>query len=537
MSAMTEAEARKILGITDQGTDWSRIDTGLEYSGKKIVLPADPTEMPIPKAVDRLLQIEEMENQEFDVSEQVRGAPWDALVAIYKAMQEIYGVVITKSRMSWFGPIAPDFLSVRTGPGPMDVIQVPFGQMTLPGVTAPVNFAMDPSGCRIFGTVKRADRTRLLEIANKAREILRRESIYRGKAILLHVDDNGSLMMNEQPDFIDLSQVSEADMIHTRETEALIRTSIFTPLRYTAAARKNHIPLKRGILLEGPYGTGKSLTARVTAKVAAENGWTFIMLDKAQGLRSAINFAKEYQPAVIFAEDIDRAADRSDEDVNSLINEMDGLISKDMEIMTVLTTNFIEQIDQAMLRPGRFDAVISIQTPDQEAAIRLIRLYARDLLDNDADLSRAGVLLEHQMPAVIREVVERAKLAMLSEDRQQISQEDLEVTAVGMKRHMELLAPKKADESAAVRFSQALLELLGDSLAKQMGVDTEELEGGIEKANNGIKMVVSIAKSARDAAMAASAAGSVAAEEVRRVGEVAKRTETTVKDIRNGQRR
>src|SRR5690606_35602369 len=143
-------------------------------------------------------------------------------------------------------------------------------------------------------------------------------------------------------------------MIHTKETDALIRTNIFSPLKHTEACRKHKIPLKRGILLEGKYGTGKSLTARVTAKVAVDNGWTFIMLNRAQGLRAAIEFARTYQPCVIFAEDIDRVADREDENVNDLVNMLDGVVTKDMEMMICLTTNFIEKIDQALLRPGRF---------------------------------------------------------------------------------------------------------------------------------------------------------------------------------------
>lgn len=452
--------------LSDSGqpaTDWSRIDTPLDYAGQKIVLPAEPGKMDIDTGIETLERIREQENQEFDVRETVKAAPWDALVAIYMAMQDIYGVVMAQSIQTFFGEIKPDFITVDTGYGPKDKIQVPMGRMSLPGVTEPVYIQLVQNGAQITGTVRKRDRAILIEIANRARQRIKDNSVYRGKAIRIGVDDDGNLDLDHQPEFQNLTEVRVTDMIHTKETEALIRTNIFAPLEHTAACRKNRIPLKRGILLEGKYGTGKSLTARVTAKVANDNGWTFIILDRAQGLRAAIEFARAYQPCVIFAEDIDRAADREDESVNDLVNLIDGVINKDAEIMVVLTTNFIDKIDRALLRPGRFDAVIPIQSPDPETAERLIRAYARELLDPTADLATVGTLLDGQIPATIREVVERAKLGMLTEDRSHLSVGDLYASAVGMKRHMELLDPPVNKKTPAETFYEAFSSLVSEA--------------------------------------------------------------------------
>lgn len=458
------------MGIHEKPrVDWSSIDTQVEHRGKKITLPDTPAPMDYDVAIDTLARVRDQEAQEFDVSELIAGAPWDAAVAVYRAMQDIYGVVLAESQKTWFGEIRPDFVTVVTGCGEHDRVQVPMGQMRLPNVSDPVHVHMGPTGVYIRGTVRRRDRAILVEIANRARRLLKEASVYKGKAIIFNVNEDGKLVIDKQPEFIDLSAVSEGDMIHTAETAALIRTNIFSPLKHTAACRKHRIPLKRGILLEGKYGTGKSLTARVTAKVATDHGWTFIMLNRAQGLRAAIEFARTYQPCVIFAEDIDRVADREDENVNDLVNMLDGVVTKDMEMMICLTTNFIEKIDQALLRPGRFDAIISIQPPDAETSIALIRSYARDLLDKEEDLQRVGEALAGAVPATIREVVERAKMAMLMEGRERISADNLYVSAIGMKRHMELLEPKPDTKAPADLFAEGFMGLLGDAL----GVNSE----------------------------------------------------------------
>ncbi len=229
-----------------------------------------------------------------------------------------------------------------------------------------------------------------------------------------------------------------------------MKTNLFTPIERTEHCRRLKIPLKRGVLLEGPYGTGKTLTAFVTAKKCADNGWTFIMLDRVSGLKDALTFARMYSPAVVFAEDIDRvvAGERS-VSMDDVLNNIDGVESKGTEIITILTSNHAENINRAMLRPGRLDAVLHIVAPDAKAAEKLMRLYARGLILDTEDLTNAGVELNGQIPAVIREVVERSKLYAVSRcvtpnDEFTLKGSDLELAAKGMKEHLKLLNPSAA---------------------------------------------------------------------------------------------
>lgn len=519
--AKSLAEAIASMGKPDANVDWTKIDTQIKFEGKQITLPSDPAHMDYDIAIETIERVRDQENQEFDVKELVKGAPWDTLVAVYRAMQDIYGVVLAQSIQTFFGEIKPDFVTVVTGHGPNDRLQVPMGKMALPGVKEPVHIVMRAEGTYVMGTVRRRDRAILVEIANRARDIIRTNSVYKAKAIRLNVDDEGNLGLDEQPEFLDLTRVKESDIIHTAETEAMIRTNVFAPLKNTEACRKNRIPLKRGILLEGKYGTGKSLTARVTAKIATDNGWTFIMLNRSQGLKAAIEFAREYQPCVIFAEDIDRAADRTDEGVNDLVNLLDGMISKTMEMMVVLTTNYIENIDRALLRPGRFDAVISIDAPDAETAQRIIRSYSAGLLADDADLTAVGEATAGMIPASIREVVERAKLSMLTEGRSTISPEDLRISAVGMKRHMALLAPKPSDKSNAEKFAESFTALvLGALDGEDRGGDLSkaDLIGARDRIMRQVKEYGDVTIRAKDAALAAAEGSKKSFEQARRNG-------------------
>lgn len=477
------------LSDAEQQIDWSKIDTGLEYEGQKIVLPADPANMPLDTAIDTLKRVKISEEQTYDTHEQVFGLPWDALVGIFKAMQEIYGVLLPETMRGWFFDQNPSFISVKTGLAKSDVIMVPVGQIGLPGMKSPVNVGIHEDFAYIAGTVHKADRQRLVQIAERAREIMKESSIYKGKAISLQVNDKGHIILDKQPTFFDVRYVKEADMIHNDVTRNLIESSIFAPIKFSDACRRHKIPLKRGILLEGRYGCGKTLTARVTASVAMQNGWSFVMIDKPQGLSAALKTAVMYEPCVVFAEDIDRFGDRSSDAVNELVNLIDGLVPASKAIMTVLTTNYIEKIDKALLRPGRFDAVISIDPPDAGTVARLVRHYGDKALSPDVDVAEVGNILAGQIPATIAEVVKRAKLSMLIHGRDDLTANDLETAAHGMARHLRLLDDKDPEPSPGDRLFTLLKDNVAEGVNAKVGnVDFKRLETDIAKVRKALAL-------------------------------------------------
>lgn len=442
------------------------VDFEIEREGKVIKLPE---KLSLRKAIEALERKEKDEEQIYAVHELIMASPYDAAVACVKAMRKLYGWASPETEIlkGMFGQKVerpPQMISVPIGHRDEDVVQVPMGAFKLPGVDELVNttITMDPKNGPIYviyGKVKKKFKDRVLELANETRRIVKEESIYRGKAIRLPVDSDGDFVA-EPPKFLDVSQVD--DLIFDDDIMDQINHSILAPIMFTSEVKKNKTPLKRSILLSGPYGTGKSLTARMTARVCEENGWTFVLIDRVQGLRVALQFANHFGRAAVFAEDIDRIASTRDEAANDLINEIDGVLSKRSEVMTILTTNFPERIDPAMIRPGRLDAVISLRPPAYAAVERLIRVYAGKLLSKEEDIKESATALSGQIPATIREAVERAKLGMVWRRGDKLTDGDLVVAARTMGTQLALLNKEAKETTPAERLADSLKKVVGN---------------------------------------------------------------------------
>lgn len=458
----------------DQDEDrFANTDIQIERKGAKIILPSDPHEMSYDEGILALKRKKKEEETFMNVYEIVHAYPLDGALALQKALSRIYGWATAKPGSFFTAP--PTTVGLETGVG--ETTQVIWGTFEIPGIEGYVQTSVGQEDGRmvflIGGEVKKKDMPQVKKIAELTRKIVREESVYRGKAIHLRVNNDGLLDTNNPPKFLDLSRVNREELVFSDHTMTQINTNLFTPITRTEVCRQNRVPLKRGVLLSGTYGTGKTLTAFVAAQLCEENGWTFILIDKVKGLSEAINFAKQYQPALIFAEDIDRAVagDNRTVEIDDVLNTIDGIGSKGSEIMTVLTTNHVKDINQAMLRPGRLDAVITVEAPDAVAAQKLVRMYGRGLIDANEDLTEAGLELAGHIPAVIREVVERSKLYAISQtepgEKLRVTGKAIADAARGMKDHLALLAEKTEQPKTAV-------ELLGEAMAEIVGMKVAE---------------------------------------------------------------
>lgn len=440
-------------------------DVQYRREGRQIVLPAEPSPMSIADAEKHLKRLREAEESKVQVQEVIPGTfPLEGAYYFMRAMREAFGWATAIP--SGFFKTPPHLVSLEVAFGKFE--QVIWGDFQVPGIEdghlACTYASHEGRMCfAIGGTIKRKYEAAVKELAEITRRISRDQNIYRGQAVRF-AEDAYDEDFPKAPTFLDLSQARPDELIFSDRVAAAINANLFTPIERTALARQMGVPLKRGVLLEGRYGGGKTLTAFVTAKKCVENGWTFLMLHDSGQIAFGIETAKLYQPAVVFAEDIDRQlAGERDQDMDDILNTIDGIGVKGADIMVVLTTNNVEKMHRAMLRPGRLDAIITITPPDAIAAQKLLRLYARDRLPADADLTEAGELLAGQIPAVIREAVERAKLYTLSRSDgislPVLSGADLSLAAVDMRPHLDMMAAEPpSKETVAERIGNAFID-------------------------------------------------------------------------------
>lgn len=466
-ASMTVLEGLLAAAGVKLPSPYERVDVEIERQGKKIILPDDPREMEIPEAIKHLKRIEEDEKQVFSLHEVIDAHPYDALIAFNKAMRDLYGWTSPVPTPGFFGPTPPEMVSVPTSHNPKDTVQVPIGTFKIPSVENEILVQIARHKNRwalhIHGEARRVEKAFLLELVNRAREFVRTESIYRGKAVAAKVSNKKEL--EQELTFFDVTGVSKDDILLNDVVYEQVNVNLWAPVENTAACRKHKIPLKRGVLLEGKYGTGKSLAARVTAKVCQDNGWTFLHLDNVDGLANALIFAEQYSPCVVFAEDIDRVLSERSDAANQIVNVLDGVLSKRAEVITVLTTNHVDQIEPVMLRPGRLDAVITITPPDEKTVEKLVHLYGAGLVSPEADLKLVCKELAGQIPATIREVVERSKLAMVARGEREVSGEALMVAAVGMTTHLNLLNRPRDEPTPAENLWKAMRSLMDGSVS------------------------------------------------------------------------
>lgn len=409
--------------------------------GEQLVVPVTMT---LHTAVDALQRQIASEEQVIQFVEKFNCYPIEGLLAFKAAMQQHFGTFTLKHTTDMFGrKIPPSEIKVPVGVN--KTATVSWGLYALPcdaeadGLLTSVDMGEGRVVFSISGKFKRKWLPTMNEVTRLVHEHLKNHSVYRGSALRLGTGD---------PEFIDVSKITPDDLVYSRDLTDIIEAYVFAPIRNSQACRDAHIPLKRGVLAAGPYGTGKSLLAYAVAHEATKHGWTFLYVKDAESLPAVMHMARHYQPAVVFCEDIDRqVSGERTEDMDQILNTLDGIDNKGNELIVILTTNHLENINPAMLRPGRLDVILNIQPPDAEACERLVRKYANGLLSKDVPLSEVGSVLAGYTPAIIREVVERAKLFTISRvgTLSSLTEKDILLAAASMKQQQSLLTPAPKD--------------------------------------------------------------------------------------------
>jgi ATP-dependent 26S proteasome regulatory subunit len=214
-----------------------------------------------------------------------------------------------------------------------------------------------------------------------------------------------------------------AELVLPEETFADVRRQVVGVARHRDALRSAGQHRKRGLLLYGPPGVGKTHTVRYL--VGELTGPTIVQLsgDALSAIRQACSIARTLQPAMIVVEDVDLIAQQRDVYDGGapllfmLLNEMDGL-EEDADVVFLLTTNRADLLEDALAsRPGRVDQAVHIDLPDREARRRLVALYRRGL---DLDESRVEEVLDRTdgvTASFLKELLRRA--AVVAAEREE----------------------------------------------------------------------------------------------------------------------
>ncbi len=201
----------------------------------------------------------------------------------------------------------------------------------------------------------------------------------------------------------------------------------------------------KGVLLHGPPGTGKTMLAKA---VANETDATFIKMAGSELVRKFIgegsrlvrdlfDLAEEREPAVIFIDEIDAVASKRTDSKTSgdaevqrtmmqLLSEMDGFDDRgDIRIMAA--TNRFDMLDEAILRPGRFDRLIEVPKPAAEGRERILEIHTADMnVADDVDLGEIAAALDDYSGADIASLTTEAGMFAIRDDRVEVRHEDFE---------------------------------------------------------------------------------------------------------------
>lgn len=222
--------------------------------------------------------------------------------------------------------------------------------------------------------------------------------------------------------FIPRSEYSWDDIILPSKVKAEIQLNVDGMIKNIALYKKNNIKFKRGLILKGCPGVGKTLLAKIICNTV---DCTFIwvtprFLERSLHVKAVCDMARELSPAILFLEDIDlygasRTSISNASLLGELMNQLDGLIENHF-IIVIATTNQVDDVEEALRnRPGRFDRILDIALPDAKGRLQMLKLYTKDYNLNNVNLEDIAQKTDKYTGAHIKELVVTAAITAIDE--------------------------------------------------------------------------------------------------------------------------
>lgn len=291
---------------------------------------------------------------------------------------------------------------------------------------------------------------------------------------ILGMGGSKKVVNSEKPKtkFEDVAGVEEA-----KEEVQEIVDFLKNPARYVEIGAK----IPKGVLLVGSPGTGKTLLAKAVAGEASVpffsvTGSSFIEMFVGVGaarVRDLFEQAKKDAPSIIFIDEIDAIGksrlagasmggnDEREQTLNQLLAEMDGF-GTDTPVIILGATNRPEILDQALLRPGRFDRQVLVDKPDFEGRIKILKVHVKGVkVDDEIDLEEVARLTAGLAGADLANIVNEAALLAGRKNQKSVRQKDfyesVERAIAGLAKKSRRINPKEKKIVAYHESGHALL--------------------------------------------------------------------------------
>ena len=224
------------------------------------------------------------------------------------------------------------------------------------------------------------------------------------------------------------------------EVKEELAEAIEWPLKHADLFNQADVKPPKGLMLYGPPGTGKTMIAKAVATTSEAN---FISVkgpellskwvgESEKGVREIFRKARQAAPCIVFFDELDAVAPRrgrsegdahvTERVISQMLTEMDGL--EDLKGVVVIgATNRPDIIDEALLRPGRFDRILEVPFPDKEARKDILKIHTRRKpLDNTVDMEKLVELTNGLTGADIAAIVNAAAMSAIKEHVATISE-------------------------------------------------------------------------------------------------------------------
>lgn len=306
------------------------------------------------------------------------------------------------------------------------------------------NVEQDPWSGTVFLTLSYANihASEALIFFKAVEDYMRDNNFYKGEKI----DNNGKFLTLTDMDF---------DEVILKETDKkTIKIGALDFFNKKEIYNKNKIPYKRGLIFTGVPGTGKTLTGKILMN-KCESTFLWITADiltkarydpAAKIAKSIFEMARELSPCILFVEDIDDFLEKEGA-VDAIKTQMDGMDALD-GIVTILCTNYPDRLPMALIdRPSRFDDVILFHLPDEDLRFAILSKVGEPMnIENREPLLKAiaketkGLTGSH-----LKEIMVYALLLAADENREIITENDLEKALLKVKNTKELITDKLSE--------------------------------------------------------------------------------------------